>query len=371
MLRARVPFVSFFDGFRTSHEIAKIATLDDAALAAMIDEAAIAAHRARALTPDRPVLRGSAQNPDTFFQAREACNPFYDACPEIVREELERFAGLTGRRYRFFDYVGHPEAERVIVMMGSGAEAAHELVDHAVARGERVGLVKVRLFRPFVAAELCAAIPATARAIAVLDRTKEPGAVGEPLFLDVVAALYEASDRERPRVIGGRYGLSSKELTPAMVAAVLDELASPRPRRRFTIGIADDVTHLSLPFDPELDLEPPDVVRAVFYGLGADGTVGANKSTIKIIGEQTPLYAQGYFVYDSKKSGAMTVSHLRFGPRPLRSSYLIRRASFVAVHQWSFRERYDVLALAAPGATLLLNAPGPADELWSQLPREL
>jgi pyruvate-ferredoxin/flavodoxin oxidoreductase len=375
-LRARVPFVSFFDGFRTSHEISKIAPLPDAALAAMFDDPALAAartaHRARALTPDHPVVRGTAQNPDTFFQAREACNPYYVACPAIVREELERFAQLTGRRYRTFDYVGHPDAERVIIMMGSGAEAAHELVEHAVARGDKVGLVKVRLFRPFVAADLLAALPPTARAIAVLDRTKEPGAAGEPLFLDVVAALYEASTlAPRPRVIGGRYGLASKELTPAMVAAIFDELASPRPRPRFTIGITDDVSHLSLAYDPELDLEPPDVVRAVFYGLGADGTVGANKSSIKIIGEQTPLHAQGYFVYDSKKSGAMTVSHLRFGPRPFRSSYLIRRASFVAVHQWSFLDRYDVLALAAPGATLLLNAPYPADEVWAMLPREV
>jgi len=368
-LRSRVPFVNFFDGFRTSHEVAKIATLDDSVLREMTDDAAIAAHRSRALTPDRPVLRGTAQNPDTFFQAREAANPFHASVPAIMREELVRFGGLTGRHYRLFDYVGHPEAERVIVMMGSGAEAAHELVDHLVGRGERVGLVKVRLFRPWSAADLLAAVPASARAIAVLDRTKEPGAHGEPLFLDVIGAFYE-SDR-KPRVIGGRYGLSSKEFTPAMVAGIFDELASASPRPRFTIGIADDVGGLSLPYDPTLDLEPDDVVRAVFYGLGADGTVGANKSSIKIIGEQTPLHAQGYFVYDSKKSGAMTISHLRFGPRPIRSSYLIRRAGLVAVHQWSFLERYDVLALAAPGATLLLDAPYPTAEIWDALPREL
>jgi len=368
-LRARVPFINFFDGFRTSHEIAKIATLDDDALRAMLDDTAIAGHRARALTPDHPVLRGTAQNPDTFFQAREAANPFYSACPGIVREELDRFFALTGRRYGLFDYVGHPEAERVIIMMGSGAEAAHELVDSRVARGDKIGLVKVRLFRPFVAADLIAALPATARAIAVLDRTKEPGAIGDPLFLDVVAALYDAEPR--PRVVGGRYGLSSKEFTPAMVAAIFDELAEPRPRPRFTVGITDDVTHLSLAVDATLDVEPADTVRAVFYGLGADGTVGANKSAIKIIGEQTALYAQGYFVYDSKKSGAVTVSHLRFGPRPIRSSYLISRASFIAVHQWSFLDRYDVLALATPGATVLLNAPFPADQVWSRLPREL
>jgi len=370
-LRARVPFIHFFDGFRTSHEVAKIATLGDDDLRAMIDEHAVHAHREHALTPDRPVLRGSAQNPDTFFQAREAANSFYAACPEIVREEMARFGELTGRRYRPFDYTGHPDAERVIIMMGSGAKAAHELVDHLIARGERVGLLEVRLFRPFVAADFLAALPATVRAIAVLDRTKEPGAHGEPLFLDVVATLYEADRATRPRVIGGRYGLASKEFTPAMVAAVFAELAAERPRPRFTVGITDDVTHLSLPFDPEFDLEPPDVVRAVFYGLGADGTVGANKSSIKIIGEQTRQYAQGYFVYDSKKSGAVTVSHLRFGPRPIRSSYLIRQASFVAVHEWGFLDRYDVLALAAPGATLLLNAPYPAAEVWANLPREL
>jgi len=370
-LRARVPFIHFFDGFRTSHEVAKIATLGDDDLRAMIDEHAVHAHREHALTPDRPVLRGSAQNPDTFFQAREAANSFYAACPEIVREEMARFGELTGRRYRPFDYTGHPDAERVIIMMGSGAKAAHELVDHLIARGERIGLLEVRLFRPFVAADFLAALPATVRAIAVLDRTKEPGAHGEPLFLDVVATLYEADRATRPRVIGGRYGLASKEFTPAMVAAVFAELAAERPRPRFTVGITDDVTHLSLPFDPEFDLEPPDVVRAVFYGLGADGTVGANKSSIKIIGEQTRQYAQGYFVYDSKKSGAVTVSHLRFGPRPIRSSYLIRQASFVAVHEWGFLDRYDVLALAAPGATLLLNAPYPAAEVWANLPREL
>jgi pyruvate-ferredoxin/flavodoxin oxidoreductase len=370
-LRARVPFIHFFDGFRTSHEVAKIATLGDDDLRAMIDEDAIGAHRARALTPDRPVLRGSAQNPDTFFQAREASNPFHAACPAIVREEMARFGALTGRHYRPFDYVGHPAAERVIVMMGSGAKAAHELVDHLIAQGEKVGLLEVRLFRPFVAADFLAALPPTVRAIAVLDRTKEPGAHGEPLFLDVAATLYEADRATRPKVIGGRYGLSSKEFTPAMVMAVFAELAAERPRPRFTVGITDDVTHLSLAVDPEFDLEAPDVVRAVFYGLGADGTVGANKSSIKIIGEQTDQHAQGYFVYDSKKSGAVTVSHLRFGPRPIRASYLIRQASFVAVHEWGFLDRYDVLALAAPHATLLLNAPYPAAEVWAQLPREL
>ncbi len=368
-LRARVPFLHFFDGFRTSHEVAKIETLHDRVLRGMVDDADVAAHRARALTPDRPVLRGTAQNPDTFFQAREAANPFYDACTNIVADTLKRFGELTGRRYHPFDYVGHPEAERVIVMMGSGAEAAHELVEHQVAAGKRVGLVKVRVFRPWSAANLLAAIPATANAIAVLDRTKEPGAHGEPLLLDVLGAFYE-SDR-KPRITGGRYGLSSKELTPAMVAGIFDELAKPDPRPRFTVGITDDIGGLSLPYDAEFDLEPADTVRAVFYGLGADGTVGANKSSIKIIGEHTSLHAQGYFVYDSKKSGAMTVSHLRFGPRPIRSSYLIGHAGFVAVHQWTFLERHDVLALAAPGATLLLDAPFPTAEVWDQLPREI
>jgi len=374
-LRSRVPFVHFFDGFRTSHEVAKIVELGSDALRAMIDDPLVEAHRRRALTPDRPALRGSAQNPDTFFQAREACNPFYLACPGLVREAMERFAEITGRRYRLFDYVGHPQAERVIVMMGSGAEAAHEAVEWLAARGERVGLVKVRLYRPFSLPDLLAALPAEVRAIAVLDRTKEPGALGEPLYLDVVAGLREAHEdgliASNPRVIGGRYGLSSKEFTPAMVSAVYGELAAERPRRHFTLGIVDDVTGLSLPFDRALDVEPPDVVGAVFYGLGADGTVGANKNSIKIVGDQTDLFAQGYFVYDSKKSGAITVSHLRFSPRPIRSSYLVRRARFIGVHQFSFVDKYDVLEHAAEGATLLLNAPFPAARVWEELPREL
>ena len=375
-LRARVPFLHFFDGFRTSHEIAKIAVLSDDDLRAMIDESAIFAHRGRALTPDRPVLRGTAHNPDTYFQAREAANPFYDACAGIVGQEMERFAQLTGRRYRPYEYRGHPQAERVIVMMGSGAKTAHEVVEYLTERGEKVGVLEIRLFRPFVAQDFLSALPATVRTLAVLDRTKEPGAAAEPLFQDVVTALYEGEDTDdaaalRPKVIGGRYGLSSKEFTPAMVMAVFAELAASRPRRRFTVGILDDVTHLSLAVDPDFDLEPASVVRAVFYGLGADGTVGANKSAIKIIGEQTEHFAQGYFVYDSKKSGAMTVSHLRFGAQPIRASYLIRRAGFVAVHQWNFFERYDVLAQAAPGATLLINAPLPPDQVWDGLPREV
>ena len=374
-LKTRIPFLHFFDGFRTSHEVAKIAVLSDDDLQAMVDEDAISAHRRRALSPDHPVLRGTAQNPDVFFQAREACNTFYDACAGTVKAEMDRFAKVTGRRYSLFDYVGHPEAERVIIMMGSGAETAHELVDWMVARGEKVGLLKVRLFRPFATGDFLRAIPQSARAIAVLDRTKEPGAIGDPLYLDVVGALRDAEEdgviKVRARVIGGRYGLSSKEFTPAMVRAVFDELSGAKPRRRFTVGIVDDVTGLSLPVDSSFDIEPKDVVRAVFYGLGADGTVGANKNSIKIIGEETDQFAQGYFVYDSKKSGAITISHLRFGPRPIRSSYLIRRASFVAVHQWSFFERYDVLEMAAPGGTLLINSLFAPEKLWDALPGEI
>ncbi len=376
-LRSRVPFLHFFDGFRTSHEVDKIEEISDDDLRAMLDDDLIRAHRQRALTPDRPVLRGTAQNPDTFFQAREACNPFYLACPGIVQETMNRFAGIVGRGYRLFDYVGHREAERVFVMMGSGAEAAHETVEWLIARGEKVGLVKVRLYRPFSVRDFVAALPSTVRAIAVLDRTKEPGSVGDPLYLDVVAALHEGRDEgfstfdREPRVVGGRYGLSSKEFTPAMVAAVFAELAKEKPRNHFTVGITDDVTHLSLPYDTGFDIEPDDVVRAVFFGLGADGTVGANKNSIKIIGEETPNFAEGYFVYDSKKAGAVTISHLRFGPRPIRSSYLIRSASFVACHQFVFLDKYDMLELAAPGATFLLNSPFGPDEIWGEMPREV
>jgi pyruvate-ferredoxin/flavodoxin oxidoreductase len=371
-LRARVPFLHFFDGFRTSHELSKIEQLGDDDLRAMIDDALVAAHRQRALTPDRPVLRGSAQNPDTFFQAREACNRYYCECPEIVQASMDRLAHLTGRQYRLFDYVGHPAAERVVVIMGSGAETVHETVDWMNEREERVGVLKVRLYRPFSPEHFVAALPESVRAIAVLDRTKEPGSVGEPLYLDVVAALREARKRlpADPVVIGGRYGLSSKEFTPAMVCAVFDELPREQPKRHFTVGITDDVTHTSLPLDAELDIEPDDVVRAIFYGLGSDGTVGANKNSIKIIGEETDHWTQGYFVYDSKKAGAVTISHLRFGPRPIRSTYLIRRAGFVACHQYSFLERYEMLDQAAPGGVFLLNTPHEPDEAWDQLPRE-
>ncbi len=371
-LKARVPFLHFFDGFRTSHEVNKIELLFEADVRALIDEDLVKAHRDRSLNPDRPAIRGTAQNPDVFFQAREACNAYYAAVPGIVQDSMDRFKELTGRRYSLFWYTGAPDAERVLVQMGSGVGASREAVDKLVAAGEKVGLVTVRLYRPFDAEAFVAALPKTVRSIAVLDRTKEPGAIGEPMYQDVVTALVEAwsGDTPMPRVIGGRYGLSSKEFTPAMAKAVLDELGEKKPKRHFTVGIVDDVTKLSLKWDPSFDTEPKDVTRAVFYGLGADGTVGATKNTVKIIGENTPLHAQGYFVYDSKKSGAITVSHLRFGPKPIESTYLIDRADFVACHQFEFMEKLDVLALARPGATFLLNSPyGPA-EVWGKLPRE-
>jgi pyruvate-ferredoxin/flavodoxin oxidoreductase len=376
-LDTRVPFLHFFDGFRTSHEVAKIEQLTDEDLRAMMDEHLIAAHRTRALTPDRPVIRGTAQNPDAFFQAREACNGFYDAAPAMVQATMDKFAGLVGRQYHLFDYVGHPEAERVIVVMGSGAEVTHELVEWMVARGEKVGLLKVRLYRPFSLAPFIAALPKTTQRIAVLDRTKEPGALGEPLYLDVVTALREAETEgiapfaKTPQVVGGRYGLSSREYTPAMAKAVYDNLSAAKPKNHFTVGIVDDVTHLSLPVDADFDIEPDEVVRAVFFGLGADGTVGANKNSIKIICEETENYGNGYFVYDSKKSGAVTISHLRFGPKPIRSSYLVRRASFVACHQYVFLDRYDVLEYAQKGATFLLNSPFGPEEAFDDLPREV
>jgi pyruvate-ferredoxin/flavodoxin oxidoreductase len=371
-----VPFLHFFDGFRTSHEIAKIEELTNEDLLALLPDELIKAHRDRALSPDRPFIRGTSQNPDVFFQAREACNPFYLACPGIVQEVMDQFAGLTGRQYHLFDYVGHPEAERVIVIMGSGAEVTHEYVEWALARGEKIGVLKVRLYRPFSVKDFIAALPATTKAIAVLDRTKEPGALGEPLYLDVVTALVEDSTNGQrfatmPRVVGGRYGLSSKEFTPAMVKAVYDELAKPNPKNHFTVGIVDDVTHTSLPFDWDFDIEPDEVKRAVFFGLGSDGTVGANKNSIKIIAEETDNYGQGYFVYDSKKAGAVTISHLRFGPKPIRSSYLIRRANFVACHQFVFVDKYDMLSYAVPGGIFLLNAPFGPDEVWDHLPREV
>ncbi len=374
-LRARVPFLHFFDGFRTSHELGGVELLGDDELRKLLDESSIAALRARALSPDHPVLRGSAQNPDTFFQAREACNPFHDACPTIVEEEMERFAALTGRTYGLFEWHGAPDAERALVILGSGAETARTTVDWLRQRGEKVGVLVVHLYRPFSVERFLAALPASVKRIAVLDRTKEPGSIGEPLFLDVVAALGEApalgDSRALPLVIGGRYGLSSKEFTPAMVCAVFEELARPSPRRRFTVGIIDDVTRLSLEVGAEPDVLPKGVFQALFYGLGSDGTVGANKNTIKIIGEETGQHVQGYFVYDSKKSGAMTVSHLRFAPQPLRAPYLVATADFVACHQFEFVERFDVLEKARDGAVLLLNSPYGASEVFERLPREL
>ncbi|TKB24577.1 pyruvate:ferredoxin (flavodoxin) oxidoreductase [Desulfopila sp. IMCC35006] len=375
-LQSRVPFLHFFDGFRTSHEVAKIDELIDQDLLAMIDYDTITAHRKRALTPDHPLIRGTAENPDTFFQSREASNLFYMACPEIVRQIMDQFAELTGRKYQLFDYVGHHDAELVIILMGSGAEVAQETVEWMVNQGEKVGLVKVRLYRPFSVKEFVASLPRTVKRLAVLDRTKEPGSVGEPLYLDVVSALREARHQDtfpiqEPDVIGGRYGLSSKEFNPAMVKGVFDELKKDNPKNHFTVGIIDDVTHTSLDYDLDFDIEPDDVVRGVFFGLGADGTVGANKNSIKIIGEETPNYAQGYFVYDSKKSGGVTISHLRFGPRIIRSSYLIKQASFVACHQFMFLDKYDILDYAAPNAVFLLNSQHGPQEVWDHLPREV
>ena len=376
-LESRIPFLHFFDGFRTSHEIAKIVPLSDADLRAMMSDARIREHRDRALTPDRPVLRGTAQNPDVFFQAREAANPYYSACPTIVQQVMDGFAGRTGRSYHLFEYAGAPDAERVIVLMGSAASAVEETIDILQAKGEKVGLLKVRLFRPFAVDAFLSAFPATTRAIAVLDRTKEPGAIGEPLYSDVVTAISEAFDPSagmrvpflaRPRIIGGRFGLSSKEFTPAMARAVFDELKKENPHNHFTIGIKDDVSFTSLEYDPDFSAENPEGTRAIFYGLGSDGTVGANKNSIKIIGEETTHFVQGYFVYDSKKSGSVTVSHLRFGPQPIRSSYLIHKANFVACHQFNFLERMDVLEAAEPGAIFLLNSPFDAQTVWQHLP---
>ena len=365
-LETRIPFLHFFDGFRTSHEISKIDVLADEVLREMIDETRVLDHRARALSPDHPVIRGTAQNPDVYFQARETVNPIYAVCPDIVQKTMDDFAELTGRRYNLFEYHGAPDAERVIVLMGSGCEAAHETVDFFQAK-EKIGLLKVRLYRPFDARRFVEALPKTVRAIAVLDRTKEPGAGGEPLYLDCVNALYEQG-RDNVRVVGGRYGLSSKEFTPAMVKAVFENLAQRSPKNHFTIGIDDDLSQTSLDFDPNFSIEPDDVVRAQFFGLGADGTVGANKESIKIIGENTDYFAQGYFVYDSKKAGAMTISHLRFGPRPIRSTYLVTSANFIGCHQPFLLETNDVFRDLARGGTVLLNSPFGPDRVWEHLP---
>ncbi len=371
-LKTRLPFLHFFDGFRTSHEVVKMELLNDDDLRSMIPYEKILEHRARALSPDHPIMRGTAQNPDVYFQARETVNPYYEVCPGIVQQAMDDFAKLTGRHYHLFDYVGAPDAERVIVMMGSGNEAAHETVDYLTARGEKIGLLKVRLYRPFDMKCFAAALPASVKAIAILDRTKEPGSGGEPLYLDCLTALHEEWQHgQMPKLVGGRYGLSSKEFTPAMVKAVFDNLALPKPKNHFTIGINDDVSNTSLDFDPEFSIESDSVIRAVFYGLGADGTVGANKNSIKIIGENTDNYAQGYFVYDSKKSGSMTISHLRFGAKPIHSNYLITKANFVACHQPAFLEQHDMLKDLVPGGVFLLNTYYGADEIWNHLPEPI
>ena len=376
-LQGRIPIIHFFDGFRTSHEVMKIEQLNDEDMRAMINDELVFAHRKRALSPDHPVLRGSAQNPDVFFQARETVNAYYDAFPAIVQKTMDRFRSVVGREYKIFQYEGDPDAERVIVLMGSGAETVQETVEHLKAGGEKVGLLKVRLYRPFAGDTFVAALPRSVKSIAVLDRTKEPGATGEPLYQDVITSISESLAsgssplKSFPTVIGGRYGLASKEFTPAMVKAVFDELGKAKPKNHFTVGIVDDVTYTSLDVDPTFTTEGKDVVRALFFGLGADGTVGANKNSIKIIGEDTDNFAQGYFVYDSKKSGSTTVSHLRFGPRPIHSTYLVNHANFVACHQWFFLEKFDVLKAAIPGATFLLNSIFGPEEVWDKLPKHV
>jgi len=374
-LDSRVPFLHFYDGFRTSHEVSKVEqlTLDD--LRALVDDGLVRAHRRRALSPDHPFIRGTAQNPDVFFQAREALNPYYLTCPDIVQKVMDKFARIVGRSYHLFQYVGTPDAERVIVLMGSGAEAAQETVEYLIEQGQKVGLLKVRLYRPFSGKHFVDALPKTVKIIATLDRTKEPGSPGEPLYQDVAAAINEGMSegvkkiKHRPRLIGGRYGLASKEFTPAMTKGVFDEMLRDSPKNHFTVGINDDVTHMSLEYEPNLSTEPPGRTRAIFYGLGSDGTVSANKNSIKIIGEETDDYAQGYFVYDSRKAGSLTVSHLRFGPDLIRSTYLVNRANFVGCHQFSFLERFDVLKAAEEGAIFLLNSPYGPEEVWNKLPR--
>ena len=371
-LKSRVPFLHFFDGFRTSHEVAKIFQLTDEELRSLIDDDLIRDHRARALSPDHPVIRGTAQNPDVYFQGRETVNSFYDATPAIVEKVMEKFAQVTGRKYQLFDYSGHPQAERVVVIMGSGGETAEATVKFLAEKGEKVGAIRVRLYRPFSMKHFINALPKTVKSLVVLDRTKEPGSSGEPLYLDVVNTLVE-NNRSNIKVIGGRYGLSSKEFTPAMVKATLDELKKADPKNHFTVGINDDVTHTSLDVDASFSIEPSETVRCMFFGLGSDGTVGANKNSIKIIGEETDNYAQGYFVYDSKKAGTVTTSHLRFGPKPIPSPYLIEvnQANFVACHQSVFLEKFDMLKYAKPGGTFLLNSTYGPDEVWDQLPIEV
>jgi len=376
-LESRIPFLHFFDGFRTSHEVLKIEQLGSEDMMNMIDQDLITAHRKRALSPDNPFIRGTSQNPDVFFQCRETVNKYYIACPDIVQKQMDKFAKMTGRSYHLFDYVGHPEAERIIVLMGSGAETADETVEYMANKGEKVGVIKVRLYRPFSVKHFINALPKTVKIISALDRTKEPGASGEPLYLDIVNAVTESYNEGTlplkgfPKIIGGRYGLSSKEFTPSMVIGVFDEMKKDNPKNHFTVGIVDDVTNTSLPFDPRFSIEPLETFRGKFYGLGADGTVGANKNSIKIIGEETDNFAQGYFVYDSKKSGSVTVSHLRFGPKEIKSTYLINRANFIACHQQVFLEKMDMLEDAEEGATFLLNTQTPKDKVWDSLPEKV
>ncbi len=369
-LESRVPFIHFFEGFRVSHEVAKVEEVTEEDMRAMIDEKLVQAHRDRSMNPERPTIRGTAQNPDVYFQGRETGNKYYPACTEIVQKTMDKFAKLTGRQYKLFEYVGAPDADRVIVIMGCGAGSCEEAITRLNADGQKLGVLKVRLYRPFSIKHLAEALPKTVKSIAVMDRTKEPGSGGDPLYLDVLAGLSE-SGRGGIRAIAGRYGLGSKDFTPAMAKAIYEELAKSAPKNHFTIGIDDDVTHTSLAYDPAFSTEPAGMVRAMFYGLGSDGTVGANKNSIKIIGENTPNYAQGYFVYDSKKAGAITVSHLRFGPQPIVSSYLVDRANFIGIHQFSFLEKYDVLDNAVDGATVLLNVPFPTGEVWSRLPLKI
>jgi pyruvate-ferredoxin/flavodoxin oxidoreductase len=376
-LASRVPFLHFFDGFRTSHEVNKIEQLSDDDMRAMMDAKQIAAHRARALSPDHPCLRGTAQNPDVFFQARETCSPFYAACADIVQQQMDKFAGLTGRSYHLFDYFGAPDAKKVIILMASGSQTAAETAQFLAAKGEKVGVIAVRLYRPFSVQHFSKVLPATVATIAVLDRTKEPGAIGEPLYEDVITAINEGmSDgslklAKAPRIVGGRYGLSSKEFTPAMVKGVFDEMGNDKPKNHFVVGINDDVSKNSIAYDPNYSIEAKEMVRAVFFGLGSDGTVGANKNSIKIIGEETPNSSQGYFVYDSKKAGSITVSHLRFGPKAVAAPYLVSHANFVACHQFSFLERIDMLRYAIPGAVFLLNSMYGPNDVWDHLPREV
>ena len=375
-LESRVPFLHFFDGFRTTHEVAKVEDIPVEVLREMINDELVFAHRKRALSPDRPTIKGTAQNPDVFFQSRETVNSYYDAAPAIVQKCMDRFAGLTGRAYRLFDYVGAPDAERVVVCMASGCETAHETVNYLVSKGEKVGLVKVRLYRPFDSKAFVNALPKTMKKIAVLDKTKEPGAIGEPLYIDVRTAIGEMMEgddcplEEYPVIVGGRYGLGSKDFSPPQVKAVLDNLSQDKPKNHFTVGITDDVTGTSLEVDDAFHTADKGF-SAMFYGLGSDGTVGANKNTIKIIGENTDNYAQGYFVYDSKKAGAITTSHVRFGPMLIRKPYLIDRAEFVACHNFSFLERYDMLGNLIDGGTFLLNSPYGPDEVWDRMPVEV